>query len=88
MKTIRPVRAQRVPAEGREEEREMDDKKGYTVVFRDPHPIFGGQTRMIRFADNREEVIAWAKKETFDCGVSGIKTEILNYRGDTVWESK
>ena len=67
----------------------MENKRGYTVIFRDPHPIWGGETRVIRYAESRDEVITWAKEETADTRASmGIETEILNYRGDTVWATK
>jgi hypothetical protein len=63
-------------------------KRGYTVVFKDPHPIWGGETRVIRFAANRDEVISWAKDEVADVRASfGIEIEIRQADGQTVWAS-
>jgi len=66
----------------------MNSQRRYTVIFKDPHPVWGGETRVIRYAHNWDEVIAWCREELADIRASyGIETEILNYRGDTVWAS-
>ena len=66
----------------------MENKRKYLVRFFDPHPTWGGETQVIRFAKDRNEVVAWAKDEIADVRASwGIKIEILDYKGDTIWAS-